>query len=317
MKSSSLALIHNAAGAALQNPPQNRKVIRQVAGFDVEDEVPYAPQDVVQTFSQDAEALRASLSAAGITPLAVLPLVWWKQIVAKSKLLDFAPASNGTVAVRVTDHVTEIKNGWTPYFAFVGFSFALTLVAGAILLAADSSFNWSLSNFGIITLSLLWSMSLSSFLYWRKRARAEIVAGFYTAMRGGNNKLLFSILDTAGNSYQTRNVGVTLPLPPANVVDILLKAERAQVKMRVAAVPEAVTLAQSPRQLIANGLRSEWEADALARREARARAWREFVNDPIIYVVHGSAVAVIAQFGNFPIEQRIVDEVVKGGLRGA
>jgi hypothetical protein len=303
MKSSSLALIDHTAVTALQNLPKTRKITRQVAGFDVEDVVPYTSDDITQGFKQDADALRASLSSAGITPLAVIPTVWWDRIVTRSKLVDFEPSGKGTVGVHLSEYATAIKRGWYKTISFFATWFTLAFAVSAILYHTAP-----INMYGVVLLPLIPTvLATAALANWWESAWAWIVSSVYTMTRGGNKRLLVEILRKSKDGYSARHVGVTLPRPPSNVMDILLKADRAQMRMRVAAVPEAVQLAQSPRQLIANEVRDQWSQEALERREAaRVRAL-----DPIIYVMKGSAVAVIAQFGDFPIEQRIVEEVVQ------
>ena len=100
---------------------------------------------------------------------------------------------------------------------------------------------------------------------------------------------------------------IILPEPPAEVVATLLNAKG--LKLKVAAVAEAIAFSEAPEKILGrerdDRLFEQWERDRLEKmREER------LLKDPIVYHEHGSAVAVIAQFGDFPVEQRVVDEVV-------
>lgn len=98
------------------------------------------------------------------------------------------------------------------------------------------------------------------------------------------------------------SVALVLPTPPAGVADILLKASSKEyLGLKVAAVAEAISFRETPAQI----LRSE-----TAKREAEARRQERFDADPIIFYEEGTAAAIIAQFGDFPIEQQVVDAVV-------
>lgn len=94
---------------------------------------------------------------------------------------------------------------------------------------------------------------------------------------------------------------LVLPVPPADVIDTLVKLSRAGVAMKTAAVAEAIAFKESIPQL----RRLE-----MARREEEARRLEALRADPIVYTEHGGVAAVVAQFGDFPIEMEVVDAVV-------
>lgn len=101
---------------------------------------------------------------------------------------------------------------------------------------------------------------------------------------------------------------VVLPAPPEDVAAILLKAKK--LKLNVAAVPEAIRFVQTPTELYDNATvdpKDEW-----ARRQGYAD-YKDWVKrDPIVFHDHGTASAIIAQFGDFPIEKEVVDMVMAG-----
>lgn len=91
---------------------------------------------------------------------------------------------------------------------------------------------------------------------------------------------------------------LVMPQPPADVAGTLIKASG--LALKVAAVAEAIGFKETPAQLYRN---------ELAKREEEIRYQEWLRNDPIIYHEYGTAAAVIAQFGDFPIEKQIVDAV--------
>lgn len=95
---------------------------------------------------------------------------------------------------------------------------------------------------------------------------------------------------------------LVLPEPPQDVVDILLLADKGKIMMRTAAVAEAIQFRQSRHELRD---RNEKHQAAETRRIDALKA------DPIIYTEHKSVTAIIAQFGDFPIEKEVVDRVVE------
>lgn len=99
-----------------------------------------------------------------------------------------------------------------------------------------------------------------------------------------------------------RAATLILPTPPADVADILLKASSGEyLGLKVAAVAEAIGFKESPSDIVRN------EAH---RREEEARRKEMIDADPIVYHEEGTAAAIIAQFGDFPIEKAVVDAVV-------
>ncbi len=96
-----------------------------------------------------------------------------------------------------------------------------------------------------------------------------------------------------------------LPDPPTDVAEILVKAQA--LPLTVAAVPEAIRFAETTTEMIAA---SSHPKDLWAQEQGYADYADWVKRDPIIFTNHGSATAVIAQFGEFPIEQQIVDAAV-------
>lgn len=99
-----------------------------------------------------------------------------------------------------------------------------------------------------------------------------------------------------------RDARITLPKPPMDVAMTLLKV--ADLKPKTVAVYEAVAFADGTVEAVSRALKRDLE------REQREREFREWLkNDPIVYVEHGDATAIVAQFGEFPIEKEVIDRV--------
>lgn len=96
------------------------------------------------------------------------------------------------------------------------------------------------------------------------------------------------------------NPKLALPEPPDDVKQTLWRAK--YLPLKVAAVAEAISFTQTPAEI----LLQQRAADEAEQR----RRWTELWADPIVYYEHGSAVAIIAQYGNFLIEKGVIDEVV-------
>lgn len=96
-----------------------------------------------------------------------------------------------------------------------------------------------------------------------------------------------------------------LPNPPEDVVETLLKVQKR--KLSVTAVPDAISFAESRDQI--------WSQRGTPKDIwAREQGYEDYADwlkrDPIIFTEEGNAAAIIAQFGDFPIEKELVDKVV-------
>lgn len=96
-----------------------------------------------------------------------------------------------------------------------------------------------------------------------------------------------------------------LPNPPQDVVETLLKVQKR--KLSVTAVPDAISFAETREQI--------WQGRGTPKDIwAREQGYEDYADwvkrDPIIFTEEGNAAAIIAQFGDFPIEKELVDKVV-------
>lgn len=140
---------------------------------------------------------------------------------------------------------------------------------------------------------------------WADANRAEVLALLFGDSRRGDRP------DPQKNQLLAT---ISLPQPPADVAMILEKAIKAKLQLAVAAEPAAVQLAQRLSDVLRSKLdafRAEAERARLEAERAEAARRAQSV-DPIVYVEVGNATAILAQFGEFPIEQALVDTVIKG-----
>lgn len=97
-----------------------------------------------------------------------------------------------------------------------------------------------------------------------------------------------------------------LPDPPADVAETLVKAQA--FTLTVAAVADAIRLAEKPSDLMKAANTNPKDLWAQEQGYADYADWVK--RDPIIFTEHESATAILAQFGEFPIEQKVVDAIV-------
>lgn len=323
---SNLALIEEAANAALDTqrarPMLVESVIenaskastRLIAGFEVTD--PSAEQEALEKgrqnrreamaeFSRSRGVLREKLERAKITPLATIPKTAFDHICSRSGLFRLTPDKDGTITVSLAavDKIEKDVDFNVETITILGW--LLTTILGAVIGAVISSPDLG-SRFAGGFLGLIGSGIIGGGIIW-PMIHAILKPNFrQNAIRQFTNRPHAEILkdlfpDGMNPKPAKEGVGKTtliLPTPPEDVARILIKAR--EFSLQVAAVPDAISFAESPEQIIRKEIGKREEARRLER----------LLADPIIYLEYGNAVAVIAQFGDFPIEQSIVNEVV-------
>jgi hypothetical protein len=285
----------------------------------------------LQTFRGDEAALVAKLRAHDIEPLAVVPITAWDRLCTEAKLFRFVPKGD---IVRVDPEQNNIVAGaqklvdttvvkrtviaeLTVIAAFIG-TFGYFLMAGTAAISA-SSFTSAILNavvVGLMTGLILVMYVIPGSALQRKWLDAHIRAlvGHHAkagtlpeqlwpeyhepplpAARKTRSKKLKTPIDTA------TQLTIALPVAPDDVQKRLVRSENLGLPLQLAVVGEAISFKEDVAEALI-GNRAYWENYWRARSEAQ--------NDPIVFVIHGTAVGVLAQYGDFPIEQEVVTKVV-------
>lgn len=301
---------------------------RNVAGFtivsnaarDVEvDANAAALADKLLRFRADESFVRQKLAVHKVQPIAVVPATVWETLCDRAQIFRFAPQAN---VVRISPAImteaaekvraAEASSAKIENKKLFRVHFPAELVGIATGAAWLSSFlPWHVGLLGIIVAAvnfIIWACRAGNVadgkhLSPRKDREAVVVkelVAHYTA-DGTLYERLWPNYREPAQPQQGRDlkVGIMLPAPPGDVIEKLIHAERARLPLRVAAVGEAIRLRQDVASVFIEERAREIEA-------ARAQTSR----DPIIYVTEGSAVAIVAQFGDFPIEHKVMCEVI-------
>lgn len=109
--------------------------------------------------------------------------------------------------------------------------------------------------------------------------------------------------------YEGSNARIILPQAPADVIQTLIKVKALAPK--TVAVPEAISFAGGAEQVIADMHKGANAKDDWARAQGYAdyKEWMRL--DPIVFVEKDGVTAIVGQFGDFPIEQQLVEKVSK------
>ena len=258
----------------------------------------------IEDYRDDRKSAIAMLQKRGITPLAVVPKPAWERICSMSGLFRISPDANGRIKISgaVLEHLAERAGSIVDEAfgaLFLGPAMATCFIAP---LAFDCTTVQTLvTAAAVFVASLLAIVGILGDHGEEKIGRYQkFLTGIMAkAFARKPHQAVLERLLPGGASPQDSDlrVKVALPPPPDDVAQTLLKAKG--LTLHVAAVPEAIAFAEPIE-------------DVLRRESARmidSPEWR-LMHDPIIYIEQGSAIAVIAQFGDFPIEQGVVNEVV-------
>lgn len=294
----------------------------EFAGFRFR-EVTETLSENAKTYAKDREALRGRLSKIGVEPLAMVPLAWWNDVLKKSDLVVTDASDRGMVGF-TSQTAREIV---TAAKSFMAFSFLASMILAFVGTASLSYFAGGNPLFvgqqpamilGLLT-TMGFGIALGIVSFLLKKVFFRIAVAFVIASYGRNlirDKMKFGDVGNCVCDY-------LLPTPTPEAAEVLTKLNNNTRhgkaswdsngslfytnEIGIAAIPEAFSLSVSPVQMVC-----DWEADrAIRDAEARALAARL---DPIVYVTSGKAVAIVAQFGDFPIEKEIVDQAVQADL---
>lgn len=327
--------IEEAANAAIASEDESPTVTRvalaesrkvatiRVGGFVVNDGVAEQVatetaiakrRDAVAKYKHDRDQIIGELQEREITPLAVVPKAAWEQLCDQSGLFRICPDESGRVMVSasVLEGFEKRKKASLKYFFWV-LMLNTAIISGCItrfVFHPIGPLEVITAPLGALVAFICFGITLygdtENMAQWEGRmVKLQIKLFSMKSWKTILSHLLPNSTspDSGGSSRHQLYAKVILPQPPADVASVLLKARR--MKLHVAAVAHAITFAEPVGDILNR------EHDRIMDEEAQQREReRQASLDPIVYVVNGSAVAIIAQFGDFPIEQRVVDQVM-------
>lgn len=310
----------NVAGADLLKWARDKST-KVIGGFRlVDEEAARKAMTTVRgdrtTFLKDREILKEKMEKEGINALAFVPRKAWDEICRRSKLLTIHPDSDG--AIRISDQcvkdarnlVKKVETGlfclfmtfaailptWSMYYIFNHHpglpSWTEPDVGGFWFLMAVAAI---MSCFGMMFLLAAFGGKNGDFLWFR-----DMMSSFLIRQWAKNSRKLGQYITT---DFAGMLVPVRLPLPPVDMAEILLKAQK--FALSVTAVPEAVKFVGVDKILLGENVRVSGIEEEI---EATRRALRA---DPIVMTSYNDVLAVIVQFGDFPIEKEVIDLVAK------
>lgn len=261
-------------------------------------------------FRADAKILTDKLARAGITPLVTLPYAAWDRLCKQSKLFRLTPDQHGVVRISLKEKEMAKVRAAKEELESAKPVWALLAVPVVALLSFASTFMGVHPGAALVIFILasfiLCGVTASMLSYARDEERVALEKKMlrrdigYAMESKSICKRLWPEYVQPSLEQSRVGVRVSLPTPPAEVQKILVDAERLGIPLYTAMDEGAIHILENPADALLNETKTPipdrpiWDA----------------LFDPIVYAVDGNAVAVVAQFGEFRIEQDIINEVV-------
>jgi hypothetical protein len=267
--------------------------------------------DLLRQYRADNYFLKQKLDACGITAKASLPATAWFNLCNETKLFRFTPNADGAVRIlgenifsgaklltkNEMDAIEKKQNriGWYGIItSLIIFAAIITIGWHPVLLSIVTAVVCFFVTGGIFgSLGIDQSATEAKYLrtlvdqYTEEGTLFEIIWPGYCEPSASTNRD-FDIL-----------LKISLPTPPDDVQETLLKAERGGLELKLAVVGEAIALRENV-------------ADVLLKRQRQIQEEieRSAKLDPIVYIRHNTAIAIIDQYGDFPIEKAVMLKVI-------
>lgn len=280
------------------------------------DENAAALNDQLLHFRANRQIVETKLKQQGVTPVAILPLKAWNKLCDRTQLFRFTPNQN---TVRISPGIiaeaakavleSEAPAAKAAYVNLLKVHLPIALL-GLIPVALRVMDRFPYGGWGaaVTAVSLIaWAVRASnvsdgSFLSPREQRETTMIRSLvkqYQSVGSLFLKLWPNYFEPESKQGQDLTIHIALPQPPQEIAERIIAAERTRLPMHVAVVGEAISL-------------QEDVASILIKEQARLAelAHVPTTRDPIVYVVEGTAVAIVAQFGDFPIEKDVMLEVL-------
>lgn len=286
-------------------------------------------------YEADARDLYKKCDHAGIPHVRIMPLSAWETLSNAAGLICLAPDSMGKVMISLPikeNELTAVVESRADAIKVSSLLLAalatLSSVAATFLLATSAD----LPVHGVIAFVGISVLVLSVMVPWTVTKRLLLRTHFNEpsfskgALTGEGrckleHRVFRKLLKNDAKAKQLlfpnlregtdARIAIELPEAPGEVKDLLLKAAKAGVELHVRAVPEAISFLEDPAEVLVRSRSGVYDAVDVenARKAAALRA------DPIIETRLGSAVAIIAQYGDFPIEKALIDKIADEEVR--
>jgi hypothetical protein len=265
--------------------------------------------DRLLRYLADRGLVTKKLKRVGIEPIAVLPIKTWNCVcdsmhlyrcTPRGDLVRFtAPQAIDQEAQRLaTEEYTRELADVSKWHILVAILFVLFAIASIVFCFVYSGW-WF---FGIVAGVIAAFVAAGSgtepeSIYSRKQSHIRALVKDYEQ----KGTLIEALWPGFHEPNEGTDVKISLPVPSPEMQDELIAAQRARLPLRIAAPSRAFSFKQSVGDLLVGKGSETW----LPPSKSNASPL-----DPIAYVIEGTAVAIVAQYGDFPLDPDVIKQVV-------
>jgi hypothetical protein len=313
-----LSLLHtsnaNAIGQALEEPgvpqpppPHNTSV--------PEEEYPGPEIQTMYEYLRDAQVLKQHMSQCELHDVAYVPRTIWDRLCAAANLYQFAPHIDGTVRCTYEPLIEQAqtvvhqertcveRERVTLCFMY------LTLLVGILITYICTTWLpglWTLCVVGLVIFGFIVNAG-EYFVYFlipdNTRLHDAMHARITTHKTKGTLPEALWPLRREPLGIGGARIPVTFPTPPDDVQHMMDAVQQHGHTINLAVTKEAIGL---PTNLAFNILEYQY-----LWHNGDDEGFLTGTECPLVYLTHNSAVAVFAQYGDFPIEAALISEVVR------
>ena len=268
----------------------------------------------LRQYRSDRDCVLEKLRRVGVEPIAVLPLTAWEHVCDSASLFRFTPREDAVRVALPESTMEGIARDAKRKGLFFGIAVSLFFFGASFGFGALSQYVLGLFCvpcvlcFLFATFVAAGEMGLLSENVappdpeWTRRMETKSIRAF-VAKHERAGTLVKELWPNFREPAEGSDVRVAFPDPPAEVAQRLVAAARTGLPMRLAVVGEAIAFKESVADVLIGERRAHWEME-----ESRYQALK--LLDPIVYIVEGTAVAIIDQYGDFPIEKEVIERVI-------
>ena len=272
-------------------------------------------------YMSDEMQLVDRLASIGVRPMATAPKHAWRNLMREAGLYDFHFDSDGSLkAMDPTRDMKFIDVFETVVICIFGAIVLTGLMGGATIgFVSKGGLSGALliGFMGTVVgfaAGMFWIMIASIFMSQEGAERVKRKRHLKRVSKMSHEESLESLWPERTSRIQATdpeeedviNVKIVLPDPPEDVIDIIRAVEKSGSfgpgTIKVATVAEAIGFFPP--------LHKQVEKETEIAYQGRLELAKMLdLLDPILYLEFGSAIAVIAQFGEFAIEQDLIERV--------
>lgn len=293
------------ASAVDQGPTPTR--VKYVGGFAVE-----APQRASEDWTSSAKEydgaaarLQARLTSVGVTPLAILPKVWWNSICEDAKLWQIDPDVDGFVSIDATEEVKRISStiAWNVLVLLCWFIAVYLMIAwrsGSFTNLRFDGFTSEKVGF-LILVSTFLGLIIASGLYVLSTKSMKAHWKIFVHLLWNRPTGVLTRIMRAGRTKKERSARVSLSAPSPELANILSRVSGSGIVQ--------VKLATKPGGVVIDGgaWRNLYEQMMGTGSDAKRPKAKPFSG--VVYADEYLATAILAEVGRFPIDTKIIDKV--------